>query len=222
MIKISTENIIVESIDTSGNNDFLMDKSYNELRAICKNLGINSHQMTKVDMVHGIMQFHGEQETIPQKEDDLTDFNMFSVRYVGGNGVNRQNAQSTPTHNEYDFFPFQWVEVEELDFWHYHKKVEKSVESDQVPHWQCRRINKITGVVRNMFANAFNKLYSKPPTQLSEVKHITAERLVKLVELNIGSIPELLSQSKNVLREKLWLNPIEVEDMYDDARRTFK
>lgn len=211
MVKIA----IVEQAALIGNEDFLVDKSMDDLRLILEELGVDYKSTRKMDLVHTIMQ-----HTNAQEEDDLTGFNMFEIRYVGRNGVVRMNAQSIPGDEEYNFYHAQWVQVDSEVYWHFYKKISRSIDSGQVPHWQARRQNAV-GKIVTMFTNAFNKIASKPPSKLSEVKNITAEHIITLTELNIGSIPELLRLPKSIIEEKLYLNPNEVEQMFSDARRSF-
>ena len=217
VFKIASENITVE---VNPSEDYLMDKTFPELRTIAKDLGINSYQMGKEDVVHAIMELHDENPS-PEEEVNLTNFSIYEVRYVGSQGVIRMNAQSTPTHSEYDFYRTQWIEVEEEDYWHFYRKIGRSVDADQIPHWQCRRKNKL-GAVKNMFAKAINKLTSKPPSVLKDVKGLNNDRMDILRQMNIGAIPEFLSLPKSVVAEKFFISPQEVDDMFDDARRSFK
>lgn len=198
-----------------------MDKDWSELRAIAKNLGINTHSMKKVDVVYAITEFY-EDEGLTEQEVDLTDFTFYEIRYVGDLGVIRYNAQSLASNNEYDFYQAQWKEVVEQDYEHFYRKINRSLESGQIPHWQARRINKITGAIKNMFAPIVNKMMSKPPSNLREVKNITQEGFTKLKQLNIGSISGLLALPRVIVKEKLYLNDGQIEDMFEDARRSFK
>lgn len=221
MIKIVAEITHLSEIDTVNKNSYLMDKDWSELRAIAKNLGINTHKMAKPDVVYAISEFY-EDQGLTEQEVDLTDFTFFEVRYVGDLGVIRYNAQSLASNNEYDFFQAQWKEVVEMDYDHFYRKIDRSIEANQVPHWQARRTNRITGAIKNAFAPLINKIWSRPPSNLRDVKHVTAEGFEILKQLNIGSISELLALPKSIVKEKLYLNDGEIEDMFSDARRSFK
>jgi len=186
-------------------------------------LTINYTTMRKNDLIEAIMAATPIEEAPKvdkrKKEIEEMNYSIYEVRYIGYGGQSIQNYTSNPSGKQYKFPNGVWVQIDKEDFeLKYLEKVEKSIDADKDPHWQVRRRTKL-GQVKNYFAEKINIIKSRKPRELTDLTHMTDEKMFELRRINIRSFTDFLSLPRDVIISRLKLSKSQAQEMMDQARR---
>lgn len=174
------------------------------------------------DMSHKIMVLQNaiKRNLSRIKEEEVLDIAKYQVRYVGYNGQVDMNENSTKSGLRYLFPKGAWIDVEIMDWNHFHKKVEKSVAKNIDPHWEVRKITVLDKVV-SFFMNEAEKIRLKKPDGLHALPGMNEHRYRILINSDIRSIRQFMGIPPEWMIDKLKLERHQYFSMKDAAQRSF-
>lgn len=154
------------------------------------------------------------------KEEEVSEIAKYQVRYVGYNGQVDMNNNSTRSGLQYIFPRGMWVDVEIIDWNHFHKKVKKSVASDIDPHWEVQKITVLDKVI-SFFKNEVEKIRLKRPDGLHALPGMTENRYRILINSGIRDISQFMGIPPEWAIDKLKLERHQYFDMLQSCQRSF-
>lgn len=175
------------------------------------------------DMGDSVMNMHNaiKRNLSRIKEEEVLDIARHQVRYVGYNGQVDMNENSTKSGLRYLFPRGAWVDVETIDWNHFHRKIEKSVARDIDPHWEVQKITVLDKVV-TFFKNEAEKIRTRKPDGLHALPGMSEHRYRTLMGGGIRSIKQFMSVPSDWMIKELKLERHQYFDMKDACERSFK